>query len=168
MVQFKSLFAHRAARRLPLPERYRTAVDWGEAQIRKEWPGPDDVIPKVKSGESLTAADKHLIIAALSKKLARKEGRPPTPPGRDFLLRQLVFSVAREFNLTPTRGNVSVEFSAADAVAEAMRRAKVFPNSFDRVRKLVSKAKPEEHKAAAALYEHLKHLLEPDVGQKLN
>jgi hypothetical protein len=167
MVQFKSLFAHRAARRLPLPERYRAAVDWAEAQIRKEWPSPDDVIHKVKSGESLMAADKYLIIAALSKK-TRKEGRPPTPPGRDFLLRQIVLSVAREFNLTPTRGNVSVEFSAADAVAEAMRRAKVFPNSFDRVRKLVSKAKPEEHKAAAELYEHLKHLLEPDVGQKLN
>jgi len=145
MADFESIVApHRSARRLPFAEKYQAAVDWAEIQVRAELPKPDDIIRKIKSNEIITDKDKGVIIAALSKK-PKAMGRPTTPPGRNFWIRRLVLSVAREFELNPTRGEISPAMSAADAVADAMLRAKVFPNSYDRTRKLVAAAKPEEN-----------------------
>jgi integrase len=148
---------HRAARRLPQAKKYAAAVDWAETQILRELPRPEDVAAKVCAGEPLTDQEKRLIADALSKK-SKGKGRPATKPGRDFWIRQLVNSVAREFQLSPTRGNISAQFSAADAVADGMKRAGVLPNSFDRVRKLYDGAKLEEKRAVRAFFEEQEKL----------
>jgi hypothetical protein len=156
MADFESIVApHRSARRLPFAEKYQAAVDWAEIQVRAELPKPDDIIRKIKSNKILTDKDKGVIIAALSKK-PKAMGRPTTPPGRNFWIRRLVLSVAREFELKLTRGNCySIECSAADAVADAMKRLKKSPGGFDRVRKLVAAARAEEASVAGRHLEQL-------------
>jgi hypothetical protein len=155
MANFESIVAHRSARRLPLQQKYAAAVDWAEIEIRREFPSPDHLIGKIRAGQSLTDKEKHAVIAALTTK-PKNGGRPKTRSGRNFWIRRLVLSVAREFELKLTRGNCySIECSAADAVADAMKRLKKSPGGFDRVRKLVAAARAEEASVAGRHLEQL-------------
>lgn len=144
MTDFEMLLApHRAARHLPIVARFEAAAAWVEARLRLENPSRDDVKQKLLAGQNLTKAEIAVAIAALSPKQMRA-GRPTTSQGRNVSLRFLVNLTAHEFHLPRTRGNEGRPYSAADAVAEAMKRIGLAPRGFDRLRKIHASAASEE------------------------
>lgn len=163
MTDFEMLvFPHRAARRLPISARFEAAVVWAEARLRKENPSQDEVARKLSAGQGLTKAEIEVAIAALSPK-PKRAGRPITKQGRNLSLRFLVNLTAREFELSRTRGNEGRggPYSAADAVADAMKRIGLAPRGFDRLRKIHATAGPEEAAFARAYMQRLDAQLWP-------
>jgi len=155
MIDFELLIAaHRAARRLPLAERFRAAVKWVEAGLLEDSPTSESVVAKLVAGQKLTPNETRFVIDALSPKPKQPANRPRTPEGRDLELRFLVRQTAREFQLTLTRGDLGLKVSACDAVAEAMRLTNQAPRGFDRVRKIYVKAAPEESAVVGAILQN--------------
>ena len=76
MTDFELLvYPHRAARKLPKPERFVAAVDWTEARLRKEFPDRDTVVQKLRAGISLSKKEIEFVIKKLAPK-ASVAGRP--------------------------------------------------------------------------------------------
>lgn len=159
MTDFEFLVApHRVARLLPLAERYAAAVDWAENRMRDEFPDADAIAKKIQRRITLSDNERAFAFKALSRKNA--PGQPKTREGRDLMLRLTVNLVAKEFNLSPTRGNMTGKrgeighrFSAADVIAAAMSRLGVAPRSFERVMKVRANAKSEELAIAAEYFQ---------------
>lgn len=71
-------------------------------------------------------------------KIEEIRGAPRTD-GKYILIYHTVEDIVDEFGMKPTRGEKSVPTSAIDAVAVALKRLGIGPNSYDRIRKIWQK-----------------------------